>query len=58
MRGIAYHPHAGRPDIAWLLPFTVLVLVVAGAIGSLVAGLPDPQTIGADGLAGVVIVAP
>ena len=58
MRGIAYHPHAGHSDIAWLLPFAVLALIVAGAIGSLVAGLPNPQTIGADGLGGIPLGVP
>ena len=61
MRGITFHPHVSHLDVeqfAWLLPVVILVLLVAGAIGGLLAGLAAPETIGADGLASTVIGAP
>ena len=42
---------------SWALPAIVVLLMVAGAIGSLVAGLAAPELMGADGMARIALPA-
>lgn len=61
MGQIAGYPrvdHKDAADYTWVLPVVLLVMIVAGAIGSLLAGLASPDLIGADGLDSVSLLAP
>lgn len=46
--------HSKIADFAWTFPAAILALIIAGAIGSLLAGLAAPDLIGADGVAGAM----
>ena len=50
--------HGMAEDFGWTLPLAVLVLLIAGAIGSLVVGVPAPDLIAADGAATLFIAVP
>ncbi len=53
MNSIAGHHH-GHLKIAehvWKFAIVIVALILAGAVGSLLAGLAAPDVIGADGLA-------
>jgi hypothetical protein len=42
----------------WLPPFAVVLLLAVGAVAALLAGLPSPDVIGADGMAGTWLGTP
>jgi hypothetical protein len=50
--------HQKNADLAWTVPVTVVVSIVAAAIWILLAGLSGPVAIGADGLDGIALTAP
>lgn len=60
MNKVAVHHYHHPNDAAyfWVLPAIIVVLVVAGAVGSLLAGLVAADVIGADGMAGLALPAP
>jgi hypothetical protein len=45
-------------EVAWLLPASLVVLLVAGAVASLLAGYPAADIIGADGMASTFLMVP
>jgi hypothetical protein len=45
-------------EFAWLLPATLVALILAGSVASLLAGYPAANVIGADGMAGTSLMAP
>jgi hypothetical protein len=61
MHGIIANPHSSHwnvAGIAWMLPVFIVMLIVAGAIASLLSGLITPDVIGADGLGRSMIAVP
>ncbi len=61
MKNLTVHPNIPRTGVAvysWALPAGIVVLMVTGAIGSLLAGWVAPDVIGADGLARIAWPAP
>lgn len=61
MRSIANHPvveHPSNADAFWLIPVSVVALVLAGAIAALLAGMASPDVIGADGMASTAWMVP
>ncbi len=61
MGSISGHPDVGHPEVAdviWMVPAFLVLLIVAGAIGGLLAGLPVSDVIGADGMAGTIPMVP
>jgi hypothetical protein len=47
-----------KTDLAWTVPATVVVSIVAATIWILLAGLSGPVAIGADGLDSIALTAP
>jgi hypothetical protein len=43
--------HGIPEEFGWTIPLVVLMLLIGGAIGSLVVGVPSPDLIAADGIA-------
>ena len=43
-------------NFSWMIPATLVVLLAAGAVGSLIGGLPSADMMGADGMARTVVV--
>ncbi len=61
MASIHYIPSVGHPGTSafgWVVPGAIVLLAAIGAVSSLIAGLPSPVVIGADGLAGTWLGAP
>ncbi|MFN3656889.1 MAG: hypothetical protein ACK4UO_06515 [Pseudolabrys sp.] len=52
------HQYSSLGSYAWLLPAALAVLLLTGAVGTLLAGLAAPTVIGADGVAGIALPVP
>ena len=58
MNKLAVHRNIFYTNIvvySWVLPAIIVVLMVIGAAGSLLAGMVAPDVIGADGLARITL---